>query len=226
MKVRFLRRDWIVLGLCIGLVSVLGARIDPRLPPAFDQSMLAWLGAATPPLLGKLLLQVYRLSGVGFTAFLVLAALLYILFRRWWNDLRLLVMASGGILLIIDVWLKPFFDRARPPEKLLEVDGRSFPSGHAAGAVAFYGAMVIILAAHHPRLRRPLTVAASFWIALVWLSTLYARAHWPTDLLAGAAVGLAWLTICLTPWRATKDAAAARLDPQTPHSLWGGDSIS
>jgi undecaprenyl-diphosphatase len=38
-------------------------------------------------------------------------------------------------------------------------------------------------------------------VALVWLSTLYARAHWPTDLVAGGAVGLAWLTICLTFWR-------------------------
>lgn len=218
MKLRFLPRDWLVLSLCVGLVSVLGASIDPRLPPAFDASALAWLGASISPALGILLLQVYRLSGVGFTAFLVLAALIYILLKRWWNDLRLLVMASGGILLIIDVWLKPMFNRVRPPEKLLAVDGRSFPSGHAAGAVAFYGAMVIILAAHHPRLRRPLTIVALLWISLVWLSTLYARAHWPTDLLAGAAVGLAWLTLCLAPWRATKEASAASIE--APSGVW------
>lgn len=218
MKVRFLRRDWIILLLCIGLVGVLGATIDPRQPSAFDQSVLAWLGASTPQPVGVILLNIYRLSGVGFTAFLVLAALLYILLKRWWNDLRLLVMASGGILLIIDLWLKPMYDRARPPEKLLMVDGRSFPSGHAAGAVAFYGAMVMILAAHHPRLRRPLIIAALLWITLVWLSTLYARAHWPTDLLAGAAVGLGWLTICLSPWRATNEASASSV--HSPSQAW------
>ena len=81
------------------------------------------------------------------------------------------------------------------------VDGRSFPSGHAAGSVAFYGAMVVILASHHPRLRRPLLIGSALWIGLVWLSTLYARAHWPTDLLAGGGVGLAWLVLCIGYWR-------------------------
>jgi undecaprenyl-diphosphatase len=61
--------------------------------------------------------------------------------------------------------------------------------------------MLVILAAHYPHLRRPLAIGASLWVALVWLSTLYARAHWPTDLLAGGAVGLAWLTVCLGFWR-------------------------
>jgi undecaprenyl-diphosphatase len=127
--------------------------------------------------------------------------LIYVLLRRWWNDLLLLVFATGGILALVDLVLKPLFDRSRPPDKLLDVDGRSFPSGHAAGAVAFYGAMLVILSLHYPQLRRPLAIATTLWIALVWLSTLYARAHWPTDLLAGGAVGLAWLTIGLGFWR-------------------------
>jgi undecaprenyl-diphosphatase len=142
---------------------------------------------------------------VHVTGFLVLAALIYVLLRRWWRDLGLLVASTAGILVLIDLALKPLFDRARPPEKLLEVDGRSFPSGHAAGAVAFYGAMLLILATHYPRLRRPLAIGACLWVGLVWLSTLYARAHWPTDLVAGGAVGLAWLTLCLGFWREPAD---------------------
>jgi undecaprenyl-diphosphatase len=89
---------------------------------------------------------------------------------------------------------------------LIPVDGRSFPSGHAAGSIAFYLAMVAILAYHHPRLRLPLSLGALCWISLVWLSTLAARAHWPSDLLAGGAVGFAWLTICLAYWRASRAA--------------------
>jgi membrane-associated phospholipid phosphatase len=193
--------DWIVLAGCVAVVGVLGASIDPRFPPAFDVEALTWIRSHLEGGLGDALIQIYRFSGVGFTAFLVLASIIYVVVKRWWNDLRLLVMASGGILVIIDLWLKPWFDRHRPPEKLLLVDGRSFPSGHAAGAVAFYGAMLLILAAHHPRWRTPLTIGACLWISLVWLSTLYVRAHWPTDLLAGAATGLAWLTLCKALWR-------------------------
>lgn len=195
------RRDAVVLALCLALVGGLAWLIDPRQPPSFDVEGLAVLGRSLRGPLGDALVQVYRLSGVHFTAFLVLGSLLYVAWKRWWRDLRLLVMATGGILVLVDVVLKPLFDRTRPPEKLLSVDGRSFPSGHASGAVAFYGAMVVILAAHYPQLRRPLLVGSGLWIALVWLSTLYVRAHWPTDLLAGGGVGLAWLTVCLTLWR-------------------------
>jgi len=195
------RRDGAVLLTCLAVLFGLGVWIDPRRAPQLDEAILSWLGQQLRGPLGDGLLQVYRLSGVHFTFFLVLAALIYVLLKRWWRDLRLLVMATGGILFLVDVVLKPLFQRARPPEKLLVVDGQSFPSGHAAGAIAFYGAMLVILSAHHPQLRRPLLIGSGLWIALVWLSTLHARAHWPTDLLAGGAVGLAWLTLCLGYWR-------------------------
>lgn len=195
------RRDALVVALCAAVVVLLSQWIDPRRPPTFDEAVLTWLGEKLQGPVGETLLQVYRISGVHVTGFLVVAALIYVVLRRWWNDLRLLVAATAGILVIIDLMLKPLFDRARPPDKLLVVDGRSFPSGHAAGAVAFYGAMLLILSLHYPQLRRPLAIGACLWVGLVWLSTLYARAHWPTDLLAGGAVGLAWLTVCLGFWR-------------------------
>ncbi len=204
------RRDALVVAICVALVALLATTIDPRRPPWFDDALLTWLGEHLRGPVGDALLQVYRVSGVHVTGFLVLAALIYVVLRRWWNDLRLLVLATAGILALVDLALKPLFDRARPPDKLLDVDGRSFPSGHAAGAVAFYGAMLVILAAHYPHLRRPLAIGVCLWVALVWLSTLYARAHWPTDLLAGGAVGLAWLTACLGLWRSPPPATPNR----------------
>lgn len=204
---RFLVRDALVIGAACALVGLLSLSIDPRRPPGFDEAVLTWLGDHLRGPIGDALLQVYRLSGVGFTAVLVLAALIFLLLRRRWNDLRLLVMTSGGILAVVDLWLKPWFDRARPHDKLLDVDGRSFPSGHAAGSVAFYFAMVLILSAARPERQRPLTLLACAWVALVWLSTLHARAHWPSDLLAGGAVGAAWLTVCLAFWRPGRDPA-------------------
>lgn len=202
MRPIFFWRDGWVIGTCLGVLLLLGRLVTAtEAPPLLDEAFLDSLGRYLAGPIGFFLLQVYRLSGVGFTAVLVVAALVFLLLKRWWNDLKLLVMATAGILMIVDLWLKPFFDRARPHEKLLAVDGRSFPSGHAAGSVAFYYAMVAILSLHYPHLRRPLLVGASFWVALVWLSTLVARAHWPSDLLAGGAVGLAWLTMCLAFWR-------------------------
>lgn len=199
---RFLPRDGLILTACLAGLFLLGRLVTSTdQAPELDHLALDGLGRVLAGPIGLLLLQVYRLSGVGFTALLVVAALVFLFLKRWWNDLKLLVMATGGILAIVDLWLKPFFDRARPHAKLLPVDGRSFPSGHAAGSIAFYFAMVAILSLHYPHLRRPLALGATLWVALVWLSTLVARAHWPSDLLAGGVVGLAWLTICLAFWR-------------------------
>ncbi len=197
-----LLRDWLTLAGCLTVLLVLGRLVTASdTAPALDHATLDGLGRFLDGPVGVLLLQVYRLSGVGFTAVLVVVALVFLVLKRWWNDLKLLVMATAGILAIVDLWLKPLFDRARPHAKLLPVDGRSFPSGHAAGSIAFYFAMVAILSLHYPHLRRPLALGAGVWVAFVWLSTLVARAHWPSDLVAGGAVGLAWLTICLAFWR-------------------------
>ncbi|MFN9631566.1 MAG: phosphatase PAP2 family protein [Cyanobacteriota bacterium] len=202
MTPRFLPRDGLILVLCLAVLIPLGILVtSSEEAPALDQVALDGLGRLLAGPVATGLLQVYRLSGVGFTAVLVVVALVFLLLKRWWNDLKLLVLSTAGILAIVDLWLKPFFDRARPHAKLLAVDGRSFPSGHAAGSIAFYFAMVAILSLHYPHLRRPLLVGASVWVAMIWLSTLIARAHWPSDLLAGGVVGLAWLTICLAFWR-------------------------
>jgi undecaprenyl-diphosphatase len=198
----FTRRDGLIIAVCLVVLLGLARLVTAQdQAPELDEAMLDGMGRLLAGPLGAFLLQVYRLSGVGFTAVLVVVALVYLVLRRWWNDLKLLVMATGGILMIVDLWLKPLFDRARPHAKLLPVDGRSFPSGHAAGSIAFYFAMVTILSLHYPHLRRPLMIGATLWVVLVWLSTLVARAHWPSDLLAGGVVGLAWLTICLAFWR-------------------------
>ncbi len=199
---RLLPREKVLLPACLALLVGLFVAVAPGRPLAqLDDALLARIGDHLHGWVGDGLTQVYRATGVGFTAVLVAMALIHLVLRRWWRDLRLLVMATGGILILVDLVFKPLFSRQRPPGSLLPLDGHSFPSGHAAGAVAFYFAMVVILGSHHPRLRPALASGACLLVGLVWLSTLYVRAHWPTDLVAGAAVGLAWLTVCLGFWR-------------------------
>jgi undecaprenyl-diphosphatase len=205
MKLELRSKDLALVAVCIALVASLAVLLKGEAAPALDRFLLDGLHDWLPGGLQAGLLKVYQLSGVAFTGMLVAVSLAYLALKRWWRDLGLLVLSTGGILAIVDLVLKPLFDRSRPPEKLLVVEGSSFPSGHAAGSVAFYFAMVAILAGHYPHLRRPLVVAASAWITLVWFSTLVARAHWPSDLLAGGAVGTAWLTLCLALWRSRRN---------------------
>jgi hypothetical protein len=111
-------RDWAVVGASILLLLLLAKLVGGPEPPELDEDILNWLGQHLPGTMREILLQVYRMSGVAFTGCLVLAALVYLMLKRWWHDLGLLVLATGGILAIVDMGLKPLFDRARPHAKL------------------------------------------------------------------------------------------------------------
>jgi undecaprenyl-diphosphatase len=90
---------------------------------------------------------------------------------------------------------KQVADRPRPPKEWFphdEVDDRpdssSFPSGHTAAAVAFTSAV----ASAWPGAGAVCAVPA----AMVALERVQSGAHYPSDVAAGAAIGLAgaWLT--------------------------------
>lgn len=207
------------LATAIGLAT-LGPQLASTRKPPFDLAVLDAVHGAIPDAIGPLLLRVYQLSGVHVSAVLVLAVLIFLAMRRFWADLVCLVVGTGGILLIVDRWLKPMFERRRPMGRLLDdISGRSFPSGHAAGSVVFYFLTCTLLAAHYPRLRRPLFILSSIWVGLVWLSTLYVRAHWLTDIAAGAALGYVWLSFCLAGLAVWERHQARRLssEPSSPH---------
>ncbi len=164
---------------------------------SLDYLVLETVNRWIPDYFGPPLVFIYQLSGTQFTGFLVLSLLFYFIFRHFWKDFICLFFGTLGILGIIDLILKPWFDRPRPDSSSLLLSGASFPSGHAAGSVVFYFMSCTLLVTHYPRLRLPLFVLSSLWVSLVWLSTLYCRAHWPSDILAGASVGFVWLSMCL-----------------------------
>lgn len=69
-------------------------------------------------------------------------------------------------------------------------DSFSFPSGHAQCAGAFFGGIAL----WKPKASR--TVCCILLIAAVMLSRLYLGVHFPTDVLAGAALGFALAMLC------------------------------
>jgi membrane protein DedA with SNARE-associated domain/membrane-associated phospholipid phosphatase len=121
--------------------------------------------------------------------------------RRTWRPLGLLVAAYAGADLAFNA-VKELVRRPRPPASILlkPVAGSSFPSGHATQAVAVYGMLAALLATATPRWGRKVAAwtVAVVVVGLVGLSRLYLGAHWLTDVLAGWALGAAWLFALLT----------------------------
>lgn len=98
-----------------------------------------------------------------------------------------------------NVFLKHLIHRERPGhEHLVTVNTLSFPSGHSMSAMAFYGFLIYLcLVSQVPKtLKMLLTILLSLIIFLVGLSRIYLGVHFPSDVAAGFAGGLIWVTFC------------------------------
>jgi undecaprenyl-diphosphatase len=122
-----------------------------------------------------------------------------------WQTVLAVLLAS----LLANGIIKSVIHRPRPfaASATLQVVGdrptsESFPSGHAATAVA--GAL--LLASTWPQARAAIWAVA----AIVAVSRVYIGVHYPTDVIAGALVGLAagWFVRGRTVWRWRTGAAA------------------
>lgn len=114
---------------------------------------------------------------------------IYLIVRRRWKGLAYWVIAMVVSQLLIGP-VKALYARPRPPLPLVATTGYSFPSGHSVAGAAVAIALVIVLVPAGPR-RRNLEVLAAFVAFAIALSRVYLRAHWFSDVAAGAAMGAA-----------------------------------
>lgn len=124
----------------------------------------------------------------------------YWLCRRKWTKLVIFAVCLGGAG-VLNLLLKRLFERARPDIfQVIAETGFSFPSGHAMGALCFYGltAFFIGLRLKKRRNKYALYLIASLWIACIGVSRIYLGVHYPSDVLAGYAAGSTWLLFCMS----------------------------
>lgn len=145
------------------------------------------------------------LGGIGVLTLLTLAVAGYLWLigkvRAMW-----LMLGAIGTGLMTSTVLKNSFDRARPDLVQHEsiVYSASFPSGHSMLSAIVYLTMAALLARVLPdRAQKTyLFVLAMIVTICVGVSRVYLGVHWPTDVVAGWAVGAAWALMfwLLTRW--------------------------
>lgn len=165
-----------------------------------DRRILLWIDSIARPWLDVAALEITSLGSPVVVATLVLVAGAFLwLARRRAHALLLWIGAAGGV--VLSQTLKLAFERPRPRVfewRVHHVGSYSFPSGHATTSMIIYAMLAyVILELDPPQPVKRLTVAlAVVIITLVGLSRLYLGVHYPTDILAGYAVGFAWATLC------------------------------
>lgn len=118
-----------------------------------------------------------------------------LVFSRWRESLFVAFAVGGEVLAFLAVQV--FVDRPRPDVPRLDTapPTASYPSGHAAASVAFYGALAAIVF-WHARRRWVRGLAIGFGVAVplaVAGSRVYRGLHYPSDVVAGLLLGGVWL---------------------------------
>src|SRR5687768_16947717 len=145
-----------------------------------------------------------------------LALIAYFLFIRKhrWFSIKVPAIAISSLLMMF--LLKNLFGRERPLIPLLEeARGLSFPSGHALMAVTFYGLLIYITwhTVKNAKLKWTLIISMLILMHLIAFSRIYLRVHYPTDVIAGLAMGFLWLVISLKVMRQIEKYTSKKIDP-------------
>jgi membrane-associated phospholipid phosphatase len=154
----------------------------------------------------------------GILVVLLAVTIVLLLLRRRWEALFLLV--ALGLELLTFLTVNHLVDRPRP--QVLRLGSlpstSSFPSGHTAAMVALYGGLVVLLSARFRAWIVGLVsgIIAVLATAVVGWARVYRGMHHPSDVVAGALLGLAVLGVAIVAVRAGQRAAVERKRVDAP----------
>lgn len=169
---------------------------------AFDRALLLWFRdpadlsqPAGPHWLQIAMVDLTTLGGTAVLAALVAAVVGFMLVAGMPGP-AFFTLSSILLGTAFSQWLKILYDRPRPDlvEHLTAIQTASFPSGHATMSAIVYltlAAMIARMVDSHA-LRVYVMAVAVLILGIVGVSRVYLGVHWPTDVLAGWALGVAW----------------------------------
>jgi membrane-associated phospholipid phosphatase len=172
-----------VVDLALALDALIVVR-DKGLPLTVDTQWNDRVGREPCTRLGFLSLVMTNIGGGVIATFIVpvlIIAALLMLKRRWAAGCYLvatvLTVLTGGIVQL----LKHLFGRARQGSLMVNVEFRSFPSGHVANAAAM--AVIVIVSILFPGLW--IWIAGAVYTSVMMISRTYLGAHWLSDTIGG-----------------------------------------
>jgi undecaprenyl-diphosphatase len=206
------RQEAVVLVIALGIVVTLYGFIEVAEEMRsgdmrhFDESLLRALrnkddlrAPIGPAWLPEMMTEVTALGGTAVILVVLLFAVGYLALEGRNGAAALIIVASagGGLLSLA---LKEVFARERPSivPHLTTVESSSFPSGHSMATAVIYLTLGALLARFAIRRRsRIYVVALALTVTLlVGITRVYLGVHYPSDVLAGWAAGLAWALVC------------------------------
>lgn len=158
---------------------------------AWDKAVLLVIHSTTDPILDRIAITITPL-GVFYGVFPVSAVVsIALLYQRQWRKLTYLLVTLLGSA-IINRTAKIWLHRDRPDfwESLTPHTDFSFPSGHAMSSMTLVAALVILT--WGTRWCGWTSAIGGLFVLIIAWTRLYLGVHFPSDILAGWMVSLAW----------------------------------
>jgi undecaprenyl-diphosphatase len=156
----------------------------------WERAILLFINRHSSPFLDQVFLLSDLIGTLAFCASVAFAVAGWHL-RRHERRPAVLWVILGISNYALQVGIKALVDRARPAlwDHLVLTGSSSFPSGHAMAGATFYPLLAWSLSHFHPSLKRvwwTLGIALGLYIGF---GRLYLGVHWPSDVMAGWAIG-------------------------------------
>lgn len=138
-------------------------------------------------------------------------------FLKQRSELILLPIVFIGARILNEL-LKEFFHRDRPDlNRLIEIGGYSFPSGHAMNSMAFYGIVTFLVSRHiSSRWGRAISIViGSLAILMIGISRVYLGVHYPSDVIAGYFASGFWLATAIWIFKFYKEQRTTRCNKES-----------
>ncbi len=183
---------WIVAGAMLFAAGLGIWKLDGVLDAQVDLAMRMRPGNALVPAIAFL----SQLGGAAVMIPVALAGVGLLLYRRHVASAIWLVATVGGGRIVEEV-AKALIARERPSlaQHLVAVRSASFPSSHSAGTMMTCLAIILAL-----NIGRGGQLLAAIFILAIGLSRIMLGVHWPSDVLSGWGLGLAWVA-ALSSWK-------------------------
>lgn len=112
------------------------------------------------------------------------------------KQLSMIISLNLIMITCINQILKEIIERPRPTGyRLLDINGYSFPSGHAMVSLAFYGLYIYLInkTIKNKKLKIFLNTILSVIIILIGISRIYLGVHYLSDILVGFFLSIIYL---------------------------------
>jgi len=178
--------------VCVLVFAKLAWDVRERETLPLDTSILTWIHTFSAPWLDTTARLTTQLGGSLLVPIFTLILTGWLWIKRYHNHALLIFVGVGGAS-VLSLALKALFARSRPElwHHLVHETSFSFPSGHALASAAL--AASIVAALWFTRWRIVAIIVGAVYVLVIGFTRLYLGVHYPTDILAGWLVAVAWV---------------------------------